>query len=314
MKNKRIMKRGLIILFVISILIISGCTQIPGGDLNLKNRLPNLPVINPKEKVVTESKGLTIRFLENQPPLDEIIAGQNFKVSLELSNNDPEAVTGTVKLSDTPSDEYGSLQGKEEQSFYLGSAELLETRVLPSIEKITFGPYVYEEQKAFKGMTTNFITEIITNHNTIVNTQLCVKSSNSQELRCPNKETISSFEKRTNLGPIKISKIEKTIIPDEGFTTLNLKIFLKNKGNGKIDNEDQVLNSFYINLQGESALTCSNKDRISLKEGERTITCTSEISIDEDTIREDLVLEISYEYPYKIIETLGPIKVTKLEI
>lgn len=310
------MERGLSLIFIslVIVVFISGCTQIPGGDLPFKNKLPNLPGINPKEKVVTESKGLTIRFLESQPPLDEIIADQNFKVSLELSNNDPEPVSGTIRLFDTPSDEYSSLQGKEEQSFYLGSAEILETKVLPSTERITFGPYVYEESKAFKGMTTNFITEIITNHNTIVNSQLCIKSSTSQEVRCPNKETISSFAQRTNLGPIKVSKIEKTIIPDEGFVTLNLKIFLKNSGKGKIDNEDQTLNSFYINLQGESPLTCSKSDKISLKEGEKTITCTSEISIDDETIREDLVLEISYEYPYKLIESLGPIKVTKIEI
>ena len=303
------MKRGLIlVLLVLVILIISGCASLPTPD-----NLPSLPGLKPKEKVIIESKGLTIKFLENQPPLDEIIAGQNFKISIELTNNDPEPVSGTIKLSDTPSDEFSSLQGKEEISFSLPSAELLENKVVSSSERITFGPYTYDESKAFKGMKTNFITEIITNHNALVTTQVCIKSSALQEARCPNKETISSFDKRTNLGPIKVSKIEKTIIPDEGFVTLNLKIFIKNNGRGNIDNEEQILNSFNINLQGESYLTCSKTNKISLKEGENIITCTSDLSISDELFRQE-VLEISYAFPYKIIETLGPIKVTKIEI
>ncbi len=302
------------LLFVFSLLIISGCAQIP----NLPSP-GNLPGLGQKEKVITESKGLTIRFLEGQPPLDEIMAGQNFRVTIELTNNDPESVSGTIKLSDTPSDEFSSLQGKEESSFSLQPAEVLQegseriSKSIPSQERITFGPYLYDESRAFKGMTTNFVTEIITNHRSTATTQFCVKSSTSQESKCPNKETITSFGPRGNLGPVKITRIEKTVIPDEGFVTANLKITIKNTGKGKINNEDQMLSSFDIRILGDSSLTCSKTDRLSLKEGERTITCSAEIGISEELFRQE-VLEISYDYPYKIIETLGPIKVTKIEV
>src|SRR3989344_3193017 len=314
-KNKIIMKRGLILIIIIlGLIVISGCTQIP----NLP-KPGNLLGLSQKEKVITESKGLTIKFLENQPPLDEIIAGQNFKISIELINNDPEPVSGTIKLSDTPSDEFSSLQGKEEASFSLPPAEVLQegaeriSKSIPSQERITFGPYIYDESKAFKGMTTNFITEIITNHQSIATTQICVKSSQSQESKCQNKETITNFGPRGNLGPVKITRIEKTIVPDEGLVNLNLKITIKNTGKGKIDNEDQILNSFDIRILGESSLTCSRTDKLSLKEGERTVTCTADIGISEELFRQE-VLEISYDYPYKIIETLGPIRVTKIEV
>ncbi|MEK6936558.1 MAG: hypothetical protein AABW58_00640 [Nanoarchaeota archaeon] len=308
------MKRSLILFLVLIILVISGCTQIP----NLPSP-GNLPGLGQKEKTITESKGLTIKFLENQPPLDEIIAGQNFKISIELTNNDPEQVTGTIKLSDTPSDEFSSLQGKEESSFSLSPAEVLQegaeriSKSIPSQEILHFGPYTYGESKAFKGMTTNFITEIITNHRATATAQFCVKSSDSQESKCQNKETITSFGPRGNLGPVKITKIEKTLIPDEGLVTANLKITIKNSGRGKIDNEDQILNSFNIRMLGDSSLTCSKTERLSLKEGERTVTCTVDIGISEELFRQE-VLEISYDYPYKIIETLGPIKVIKIEI
>ena len=256
---------------------------------------------------------MTIRFLENQPPLDEIRAGQNFKISLDLTNNDPEQVTGTIKISDTPSDEFSSLQGKEEMSFSLPAAELLETKIAPSTERITFGPYSYDESKVFTGMVTNFITEIITNHKTLVASQFCIKSSSSQEINCPNKETITKFNPLTNLGPVKVSRVEKTMVPEEGFASLTLKIFLRNTARGKIDNEDQTIDSFNVDIQGETSLVCSKTNKISLKEGENVITCTADIGISDELFRQE-VLEISFEYPYKIIETLGPVKVTKIEI
>jgi len=306
-ENKMTMKKIYLSILLIIVLIISGCTQ-----LNNLPR-PSLPGLSSKEKVITESQGLTIRFLENQPPLDEIRAGQNFKISLDLTNNDPEQVTGTIKISDTPSDEFSSLQGKEEMSFSLPAAELLETKIAPSTERITFGPYSYDESKVFTGMVTNFITEIITNHKTLVASQFCIKSSSSQEINCPNKETITKFNPLTNLGPVKVSRVEKTMVPEEGFASLTLKIFLRNTARGKIDNEDQTIDSFNVDIQGETSLVCSKTNKISLKEGENVITCTADIGISDELFRQE-VLEISFEYPYKIIETLGPVKVTKIEI
>ncbi len=259
MKNKRIMKKSCLVILLAIVLIISGCTQLsnlPGASL---------PGLSQKNKVISESKGLTIKFIDNQPPLDEIIAGQNFKISLDLTNNDPESITGTIKVSDTPSDDFSSLQGKEEMSFSLPAAELIETRIIPSTERITFGSYSYDETKVFKGMNTNFITEIITIHKTTVSSQFCIKSSSSGEINCPNKETISSFNPLTNLGPVKVSKIEKIMVPEEGFASLTLKIFLRNSGRGKIDNEAQEIDSSNVNLQGETSLACSKTSKISLK-------------------------------------------------
>ena len=103
------------------------------------------------------------------------------------------------------------------------------------------------------------------------------------------------------------------MVPEEGFASLTLKIFLRNSGRGKIDNEAQEIDSFNVNLQGETSLACSKTSKISLKEGENVVICTADVGISEELFRQE-VLEISFAYPYKIIETLGPVKVTKIEV
>lgn len=307
------MKRGLIILTILSILIISGCAQFNIPTPNLQNlQLGQLG----NQKQIVESKGLLIKFRENQPPLNEIYAGKDFKISMELSNNDPSESSGTIYLSDTPSDDFSSLRGREQQSFSLPPAEVLENqanKLVPSSDVVAFGPYQYDPTKVFSGMVTNFIIEITANHKVTVPAQICVTSSASQQSRCPNKETITNFGSNAKYSPVTISKIEKTLIPEEnGLASLILKIYIANLGKGKIDNNDQSLNSFKVNLQGSSNLDCAKSNKISLKEGEKVIVCTADVSISDELFRQD-ILEIDFDYPYKIIETLGPIKVTKLE-
>ena len=301
-------KRGLILIALVLILIIiSGCAQIQ----NLPK--PNSPFSSKKQ--IIESKGLSIKFRENQPP-SEIFAGKYFKLSLELTNNDPEEVSGTIHVSDTPSDEFSSLKGKEQQSFSLPPAEVLAegtqkiSSLIPSAEIISFGPYQYSLEKAFPGMVTNFIFEIITNHKVLIPAQICVSSK--EQSKCLVKETITNFGPRSGYSPVSVTSIEKTLIPEENnAASLILKINIKNTGRGKIDNEEQILDSFEINLRGASNLDCS-KNKISLKQGENNVVCTAEVAVSDELFRQD-ILEISYQYPYKIIETLGPIRVTKLE-
>ena len=304
------MKRNFMIftVLVIFLLVISGCANLP----NIPS-IPSLPSLGQKEKTITQSNALSIKFLEGQPPSDEILAGQNFRVSLELTNNAPQEISGVIELSDTPSDAFSSLSGKEQGSFSLLPAEEVGERLVPTKEIINFGPYVYYPDIYFKGMTTTFITEVKTEHKESITAQLCVKSGETEGVKCSNKETITNFGTSANLAPIKVTKVEKTLIPDEqGTATLNLKIHLSNSGKGEIDNEDQVLNNLNINLQG-SSLVCPSTSKVSLKLKEKTITCTAQVSVAEELFRQE-ILEISYSYPYKIIETLGPIKVTKFEV
>ncbi|MBI2672328.1 hypothetical protein HYX16_05320 [Candidatus Woesearchaeota archaeon] len=303
------MKKSFVIfvVLVIFLLVISGCDSLP----NISN-VPSLPSLGQKEKTITQSSALSIKFLEGQPPSDEIYAGQDFRVALELTNNAPQEISGIIELSDTPSDAFSSLSGIEQSSFSLQPAEESGERLVPTKEIIKFGPYRYYTDIYFKGMTTTFITEVKTEHKESITTQLCVKSAETEGIKCPNKETITNFGAKANLAPVKVTKVEKTLIPDEsGTATLNLKVYLSNSGKGKIDNSDETLNNLNINLQG-SNLACSGINKVSLKIGERTITCTAQVSISEELFRQD-ILEISYSYPYKIIETLGPIKVTKFE-
>lgn len=306
----KFMKRGFIVVFLVIVLLISGCTQIS----NLPK--PNIQ-LGQNSKQIVESKGLSIKFRDNQPPLNEIFSGKDFKISLELTNNDPEEVSGTIYLSDTPSDEFSSLEGREQQSFSVPAAEVISegsqkiSKLIPSSEIITFGPYNYNSEKAFPGMVTNFILEITTKHNVLIPAQICVSSR--EQSKCPTKETVTNFGPRSGYSPVSITSIEKTLVPEEGNTaSLILKINIKNTGKGKIDNEEQILNSFDLNLRGASNLDC-NKNKISLKQQENQVICTAEVSVSDELFRQD-ILEINYDYPYKIIETLGPIRVTKLEI
>ena len=295
------MKRGILVIIIL-VILISGCSSIP--------QLPSLPSF---QKEISDSKGLSIKFRENQPPLDEIISGKNFKVTLDIINYDPEDISGTISLSDTPSDEFSSLKGKEQQSFSLPAAELIGSRLAPSKESLTFGPYVYSTENAFKGMTTTFITELTTQRKTSISTQICIKSDTSENVKCSNKETITNLGSQAQYSPVTVTKIEKVVVPeDEGILSLSLKIYLKNVGKGKIDNEDQSLNSFTLNFPGSSNLDCTKKDKIILKDNEALIFCTAEIVLADELFRQDLI-QISFDYPYKIIETLGPIKITKLE-
>jgi len=299
-------KELIIFVFLISfLLVISGCANLPS--------IPNIPSFGLKEKEIVQSNALTIRFLEGEPPTDEIFAGQNFRVSLELVNNAPQEISGTIELSDTPSDAFGSLSGKEQSSFSLLPAEEINERLVPTKEVIKFGPYLYYTDLYFEGMTTTFLTEIKSEHRESITAQLCIKSGETEGIRCQNKETITNFGAKANFAPVKVTKVEKTLIPDEqGTATLNLKVYLKNSGKGSIDNEEELLTNLNINLQG-SSLACSGLNKVSLKLKERTITCTAEVSVSEELFRQE-ILEISYSYPYKIVESLGPIKVTKFEV
>ena len=300
-------KRGFVFSVILLVLIISGCNQFP----TLPNSLPNFQNIGQGGKQITESRGLSIQFKDSQPPLDEIYAGKNFKVSLDVTNNDPTDISGTISLSDTPSDEYSSLKGKEQQSFALQPAEVIENKVIPTKEILTFGPFQYDNSKVFQGMLTNFIVELSTNHKTSITSQVCIKGS-SQESKCPNKETITNLGNQAKYSPVTITKIEKNVVPqEEGLLNLNLKIYLKNTGKGKIDNEDESISNFKVSMQGSANLDCINLNKISLKDGEKVIICNTDLSISDEVFRQD-VLEIYFEYPYKIIETLGPIKVTKI--
>ncbi len=299
-------RSGFIFLVILIYLVISGCTQIP-GNISSNFKIPG-------QKVITESKGLTIQFKEGQPPLDVIYAGKTFNVKLDIINKDLTEISGSITLSDTPSDEYSTLKGKEEQSFSLQPAEQIENRIIPSKETVSFGPFSYEESKVFKGMFTNFITEIITNHKNQLTTQICINSASSDQLKCQNKETLTNLGNQAKYSPVTITKIEKTVIPqEEDLLNLNLKIYIKNTAKGIINNEDQSIESFNVDMQGASNFDCTSSKKISLKEGEKIIYCNGEITLSDQVFIQN-ILEISYEYPYKIIETLGPIKVEKLEI
>ena len=301
-------KRSLVISVILAVLIISGCASLP----RLPTNLPSFQNFGQKEKQIIESRGLSISFKEGQPPLDEIYAGKSFKISLDVVNNDPTDISGAISLSDTPSDEYSSLKGKDQQSFALQPAELSENKLIPSKETLTFGPFQYDESKVFVGMLTNFIVELTTNHKTSITSQVCIKSS-SQESRCQNKETLTNLGNQAKYSPVTVTKIEKNVIPqEEGLLNLNLKIYVKNTGKGKVDNEDESISNFKVSMQGSANLDCTKTNKISLKDGEKVIICNADITLTDEVFRQD-VLEIYYEYPYKIIETLGPIKVTRIE-
>jgi hypothetical protein len=223
---------------------------------------------------------------------------------LELTNNAPQEISGVIELSDTPSDAFGSLSGKEQSSFSLLPAEEADKGLVPTKEIIRFGPYVYYTDLYFNGMETTFITEVKTEHRESITTQLCVKSAETEGVKCQNKETKTNFGASANLAPVKVTKVEKTLIPDEqGAATLNLKIYLKNSGKGTIDNEEEILNNLNINLQG-SSLACSGLNKVSLKLGERTITCTAQVSISEELFRQEIRERADAE-PEKRRETGG---------
>jgi len=309
------MKRGLIVLLIIGIVFVVGCSQINRGNFD--------PFggggFRPGGRELSVGRGLTLSLVQNMPPREiKAVDGttQPFRVGISIVNFG-EAQSGTLKIRDNklPS-VYGANVVKADDSFSIEGAEY----VYDERGRLTvYYPFGRDEPPFIYGPF--YYTNIEGNDNTIITATLDIPSYSAEispSICIPGRSGLNvcsiagnvnlrSSDQKSDSVPVSITRITKSVAILEDGVELTLDIDLKNLGGGEI--EDGRITSFNVDLGGRS-MRCFPTSGIKLdRGGKASVTCISTILIDPDQSFVEFPLRISYSFPYKLTVNSGRIPI-----
>jgi hypothetical protein len=289
------MKKGLVIVLLLSIAFLSGCANLAGILGNQNNAV--------------FGKGVGIRFLPGNPPTNRILEGQEFKVFVELSNSGLTMVSGQLCISDDKYSTYGGIEEPKvcEQFSLAGADENDEGS--PSADKFYFpsfdgSGYVYRGIEGDNVDTTITAEVLYNNYRTIINPsiRLCTDSR-----ECSFDESISgaALGRDAVRAPVTVTSVHKTITPAGRSAGVVLEINVENTGGGKIPslspNDDREKVGFEISYEGSGIdFDCRplSGGLILLINGKAMIRCQSRSNVELETGVQENPIEIDLTYDY----------------
>ena len=277
------MRYLLILLISIVLLFSSGCT-------------------GPVEK--TNIGGVDIGFLLNQPPR-ELREDANFMVGLELINNLPKAVEGTLCLSDTPANSFGGIQEPECRAIFMAPAEVSGNSKYVEESRFYFpetGSYYYHNLEM--GIDTTTITaELEYSLESVIRGEICLKRDPAQEIAdCRSNDVLTKGNKITSdFAPVTIDRLETSIVPEGGQNRLYLEIDITKIPYGEIISETgESILMMDIELAGTpSVFECYplRNGGIRMVEDRKTVKCDSFISLGaQEFYMDSLIIKLNYDY------------------
>lgn len=266
-----------------------------------------------------QNDAITMNFLTNQPPT-ELYDSQNFRVGLNIKNYAQEKKDVFVCVFDELSDYFNGIPANTCKDVKLDASELSGDNILPS-DKRVYWPgedqtYMYE--KITGSMSTSIFAELTYQHKTVSTAQICVKRDIEAETSGVKCDVDSQEQVTNNDAPIKISNLEKRLVPlGKNKVSVLLNFVITNVGSGKVQNKKSLKSrdnidpaiDIAVNLVGKTnSFKCNptrDDGKILLKENQKTIKCEAPVDMEEPFSM--VPLEITLDYGYDILTSVGPI-------
>jgi hypothetical protein len=289
-------------IFVMFLIVISGC-------------------ISTNDDLTTNIGGVDLQILEGIPPRAEIYEGQAFNVNLKLINNMPRAVDDiSICVYDTPSESIGGIPGKDCKNINLLAAQDYDGKITPEVSELILfpeaGSYVYSGiHNGIK--VTNIFTELIysTQSKSIIY-PVCFKRGPEvqTDFQCDLKESFSGRSIESDIAPIIVQRVEKTIVPlGQGSNQIVLDIFLSRDVNGEVvsdfyDGRSLVDVRVTVGNSG-SYFECApvvQEGLIEFKETSKKITCINQMNLEDNAYQDSIIIDLLYKY--KVVQPIKNIQ------
>ncbi len=273
---------------------------------------------------VSGGRGTTIEFLKNQPP-STIYEDQTFQVGIQITNSADYDINGLLCVFDTPSDSFGGIPERPCEPIIVDKGEQEKNKIIPST-LITYLPSkggVSYTNLVGSRINSNIVASLEYSNEDTIRIETCLKrdpSIETKDVKCNSDTTITKIPTK---GPVTITKIEQSVVPEAGNQRVILDISLSNTVAGQVINSENVGNEIEqeenlldINigfLGTTSSFTCRPvKDgRIEFNRNERVINCNSIISMNQDYYTDTLVIKLGYGY--RITKTVSANLIPKNE-
>ena len=286
---------------------------------------------NPFQKKEKEEvgRGIKLSFASNTIP-DVIYVGRNFPLSVVIENYG-KSVSGELLIYDQID---GGIEVEsiavtlEEAGFVPDTLGRIRGKIVPDRKSYPDERMLaqYNEGDFFEGARANIHAELkIDRYSFNEKFPLCIKEEDVQGVPCSNNE-IETFSDMKNqfrditYSPVTITRIEKTVTPlgdNEYF--ISLDITLENVGGGEIINsevgDDLTVKGNAIStpnvIFGSVSLECSPRYEVVFVNNKAVLNCAGTTVLGEGQEYVEKIIEISYDYGYKMKIKKGPIPIVK---
>ena len=310
------MKRGLLILCIASLLLLSACDNVSnifkgGGD-------------------VVSGRGIQLSF-EDYPRTSSLGEGEEFRIAVQVENTLPYNIQGRLCVRDSAPSRLGGIQGQ-------GDCEEINIQAADEVEN-----NIYEQAQLFAFPSTNQFysyrgldPDLPIGNNVIfaeldylvqskIGTTICVKRQGVPEDAapdCDNVQTITRIQQPE--APIQLVKIQKSLsYKGNNEARLNLELHLRQTDSGghvfTAENLGPELNIFdkpLLDIQvlyGNIPLSCSSiqNGKLEFAQSERVIKCFATVLTTQDFTQE--VFELRLGYGFRTSIETPPITLKKEE-
>ena len=295
------MRGGLILVLLVLLLLVSSCQQ---------------------NQEATNLGGVDIEFLENQPPTT-LREGAQFNVGLNLKNNLPEAVDNIeICISDSLTDGYGGIYGKECQYVSISPAEHGGEVISPEEVRTLFpqggGGYYYNNLELGPDNTIILVDMAYSLH-TSSRIDICLKQDPSfevDEVECEANTVFSGGDIRSDFAPVTVERVDSSVV-SEGFQNkIYADIYLRKDPFGEVvysQDHTQNLMGISVSLGSGDVFTCDVDQNGFFKFDDITemISCDAPVVLDDSWQMDALNIDLFYDYSIGL--TLGPLPIKKME-
>jgi hypothetical protein len=299
------MKKIILIITSIFLILIVGCSNGEGPSVSITDN-----------DIHTGTEGLSFKFGEKTPP-PLVYATDNFPIGVEIKNKGAFDVQNGYLLLNIEEDLLELDQGNQRSKVDLEGKSLSNPE--GDEEVFRFNVISRELGKVTETITTTMLATLCYKYQTDVNVDVCVDTDfyNTREIEkaCDAKD--ESFTSGQG-APIAVTRIESKILEENEIIKPHFTIYLRNKGQGEVINQNSVDNACsastigdsqlnYLNVNVnlgdmQSQLTCK-PNQIKLKDDAEIIRCTLDEGVDKSIQPYTTVLNIKLDYGY--IETIS---------
>lgn len=279
------MKKNLTLLLLCSLIVLSACTfgtsRSPGS-------------IAP----ITGTQGLVIDIIDNLPPRT-LFVGDEFQVGIDIRNRGASDATGGVLEVSGLVEEYNIiLEGKSRRLSRIEGKSVLNPEGGFLIETFTgLNKGLPEGAEEYK---QPFVVNLEYDYETIASVDVCVNPSplRYRFLNPQGCEVDSRISVPTSGAPIVVSRIEHVVTTQEGRPKNDFRIFIANRGNGKVVGPVDVRR---VQLGGRSLICQPFEVDLEKKSGvgssdDNVISCSAILAPEESAYVSTLSVELEYRY------------------
>ena len=250
------------------------------------------------------SEGLAISYLDSAPP-DVLYDGTDFKVGLLVHNKGAKDV-GDAVVSVSTLDKYFAIPNNPAKSVSVKAKSFF--RRSGEKKPLFLSGSVRDGSVDYDGLTVPLITTVCYSYTTHVEENLCIDPDiynlDERQKACAVRDLVLQDQG----APVAVTRVEESIIEDDGALDVYLKAHIRNLAGGLVANappatlcgsgslgEKQVDRLKVSGKLGTIPLTCGVNGIVRMDAGEADITCTARLTAKEEYTT-TLTMDITYGY------------------